>query len=191
MIGTIIGAGLTAASSIFGGLKASKAAKKAKRETEQQRQRNQNWFDRAYNEDETQRADAQRLLEMTEDNIRNRNKAAAGTQAVMGGTDESTAATKAANNKGLADTASAINARADARKDDIERSYRQMDEGYSQDLRNIENQRAQNIANATKGAAQAAGQIASSLDGAFDKTNDGTATGSTAADQENKKPSKE
>lgn len=191
MIGTIIGAGLTAASSIFGGLKASKAAKKAKRETEQQRQRNQNWFDRAYNEDETQRADAQRLLEMTEDNIRNRNKAAAGTQAVMGVTDESTAATKAANNKGLADTASVINARADARKDDIERSYRQMDEGYSQDLRNIENQRAQNIANATKGAAQAAGQIASSLDGAFDKTNDGTATGSTAADQENKKPSKE
>lgn len=191
MIGTIIGAGLTAASSIFGGLKASKAAKKAKRETEQQRQRNQNWFDRAYNEDETQRADAQRLLEMTEENIRNRNKAAAGTQAVMGGTDESTAATKTANNKGLADTASVINARADARKDDIERSYRQMDDGYSQDLRNIENQRAQNIANATKGAAQAAGQIATSLDGAFDKTNDGTATGSTAAEQENKKPSKE
>ncbi|MCI7654297.1 MAG: hypothetical protein MSS51_08495 [Bacteroidales bacterium] len=186
MIGAIIGAGLTAASSIIGGLKASKAAKRAKKETEAQRQRNQNWFDRAYNEDETQRADAQRLLEMTEDNIRNRNKAAAGTQAVMGGTDESLAATKAANNQALANTASAINAKADARKDDIERSYRQMDEGYSQDLRNIENQRAQNIAAATKGAIGASGNIANSLDGAFGGTD-----GTDAGGQEDKKPSKE
>lgn len=191
MIGAIIGAGLSAASSIIGGLKASKAAKRAKKETEAQRQRNQNWFDRAYNEDETQRADAQRLLELTEDNIRNRNKAAAGTQAVMGGTDESLAATKAANNQALANTASAINAKADARKADIERSYRQMDEGYSQDLRNIENQRAQNIAAATKGAIGAAGNIANSLDGAFGGT-DGTAKGGTdAGGQEDKKPSKE
>lgn len=190
MIGSIIGAGMAAASSIYGGIQASKAAKKAKKETEAQRRRNQNWFDRSYNEDETQRADAQRLLTMTEDSIRNRNKAAAGTQAVMGGTDESLAATKSANNQAEAQTASAINAQADARKDNVEQQYRKADEAYSQDLRNIENNRAANIAKATQGVIGAAGNIADALDGAGSTKKDGTATGATpAADQEKKKPS--
>lgn len=179
---------MAAASSIYGGIQASKAARKAKKETEAQRRRNQNWFDRRYNEDETQRADAQRLLTKTEESIRNRNKAA-GTQAVMGGTDESLAATKTANNQAISGTASAINAQADQRKDNIEQHYRQADEGYSQELRNIENQRAQSIAQATQGVIGAAGNIANALDGVGSKS-DGTATGSTSAgQQEKKKPS--
>lgn len=181
---------MAAAGSIFGGIQASKAARKAKKETEAQRRRNQNWFDRRYNEDETQRADAQRLLTMTEESIRNRNKAAAGTQAVMGGTDESLAATKTANNQAISGAASAINAQADQRKDNIEHQYRQADEGYSQELRNIENQRAQSIARATQGVIGAAGNIATALDGAGSSKGDGTATGSTSAgQQEKKKPS--
>lgn len=180
---------MAAAGSIFGGIQASKAARKAKKETEAQRRRNQNWFDRRYNEDETQRADAQHLLTMTEESIRNRNKAAAGTQAVMGGTDESLAATKTANNQAISGAASAINAQADQRKDNIEQQYRQADEGYSQELRNIENQRAQSIAGATQGVIGAAGNIANALDGVGSKS-DGTATGSTSAgQQEKKKPS--
>ena len=190
MIGALIGAGLSAASSIYGGIQASKAAKKAKRETEAQRRRNQNWFDQRYNEDSTQRADAQRLLTITEENMRNRNKAAAGNQAVMGGTDESFAATKTANNDALAQTVSAINAQADARKDDIEQQYRQADEGYSQDMRNIEYQRANNVAQAVQGVGSAASSIGSSIDSIIGGDNDGTATGSTSAGQENKKPSK-
>lgn len=189
MIGALIGAGLSAASSIYGGIQASKAAKKAKRETEDQRRRNQNWFDQRYNEDATQRADAQRLLTITEENMRNRNKAAAGNQAVMGGTDESLAATKTANNDAFAKTVSAINAQADARKDDIEQQYRQADEGYSQDMRNIEYQRANNVAQAVQGVGSAASSIGSSIDNIIGG-DDGTATGSTSAGQENKKPSK-
>ena len=185
MIGALIGAGLSAASSIYGGIQASKAAKKAKRETEAQRRRNQNWFDQRYNEDATQRADAQRLLTITEENIRDRNKAAAGNQAVMGGTDESLAATKSANNQALSQTASMINAQAEAQKDDIEQQYRHADEGYSQDSRNIEYQRAKNIAQAVQGVGSAASAIGSSID-----SDDGTATGSTSAEQESKKPSK-
>lgn len=187
-IGAIIGAGMSAAGSIYGGIQASKAARKAKKEAEDQRRKNENWFDRRYNEDYTQRADAQRLLTLTEENIRNRNRAAAGAQAVTGGTDEGLAATKEANNRALAKTASAINAQADTRKDNIERQYRQGDAAYSQELRGIEGQRAQNIATATKGVASAAGDIASSLDSAF-----GSAAGKTAAaqEQESKKPSKE
>lgn len=182
MIGALIGAGLAAAGSIYGGIQSSKAAKKARRETEAQRRRNQNWYERRYNEDATQRADAVHLLELTADNIRNRNRAAAGSQAVMGGTDESLAATKSANNQALSQTAASINAQSDARKDAIEEQYRQADEGYSQELRGIENQRAQGIAQAVQGVGSAAGNLAEAVDG--------TATGSTpAGQQENKKPS--
>lgn len=187
MIGALIGAGLSAASSIYGGIRSSKAARKAKREAEAQRRRNENWYERRYNEDATQRGDAQRLLTIAEDSIRNRNRAAAGSQAVTGGTDESLAATKSANNDALAQTASLINAQSDARKDNIEQQYRQADEGYSQELRNIENERAQSIAQAVQGVGSAAGSIATAIDGSGD---DKVAAGATpAAQQEGKKPS--
>lgn len=98
----LIGAAVGAAGSIFGGIAASKAIKKQKRMIQSQLKENQDWYDRRYNEDATQKADAQALLTQTEESIKNRNRAAAGAQAVMGGTDESVAAAKAANNKALA-----------------------------------------------------------------------------------------
>lgn len=62
MLGSIIGAGVGAAASIFGGISASKAIKKMKANLEAQRKKNQDWYDQRYNEDATQRADAQRIL---------------------------------------------------------------------------------------------------------------------------------
>ena len=85
----LIGSAIGAAGSIFGGISASKAMKRAKKNVEAQRQKNQDWYDRRYNEDATQRADAQRILTQTEESIKQRNKQAAGSAAVMGGTDES------------------------------------------------------------------------------------------------------
>lgn len=46
----LIGSAIGAVGSIFGGIKASKAMKKAKRNVEAQRQKNQDWYDRRYNE---------------------------------------------------------------------------------------------------------------------------------------------
>lgn len=127
MIGSLVGAGLSAVGSIFGGISASKAMKKVKKNLQAQKQANQDWYDRRYNEDATQRADAQRILTMTEESIKNRNRQAAGAQAVMGGTEESVAATKAANNQALADATSQIAVNAEARKDQIEQTYQQKD----------------------------------------------------------------
>ena len=117
MIGSLVGAGLSAVGSIFGGISASKAMKKVKKNLQAQKQANKDWYDRRYNEDATQRADAQRILTKTEESIRNRNQQAAGAQAVMGGTEESVAAAKAANNQALADATSQIAVNAEARKD--------------------------------------------------------------------------
>lgn len=163
MIGALIGAGLSAAGSIFGGIKASQAAKKRAEMLESQRRKNQDWYNRRYYEDATQRADAQRVLSMTEESIKRRNRAAAGTAAVMGTGTEVAAAEKEANNRIMADAVSQINAQAEARKDGIEATYRQRDAELEGQLNGMEQGRASAIGSAISGVASAAGSIASSL----------------------------
>lgn len=146
---------------IFGGIAASKAMKKAKANVEGQMKDNQDWYDRRYNEDATQRADAQALLAATEDSIRNRNRQAAGAQAVMGGTDESTAAAKAANNEALAQATSNIAVNADRRKDAIEQQYQQNKANLNQQLNDLEQKRA----SAVTGAVNAVSEVGNSIAG--------------------------
>ena len=160
LIGSIAGGALGAAGSIFGGISASKAMRRVKKNLKAQKEANQNWYDRRYNEDATQRADAQRILTLTEESIRNRNRQAAGAQAVMGGTDESTAAAKAANAQALADATSQIAAGAENRKDQIEQTYQQRDSQINEALNNLEINKAQAISQAVQGVAKAGAGIA-------------------------------
>lgn len=160
LIGSIAGGALGAAGSIFGGSSASKAMRRVKKNLQAQKQANQNWYDRRYNEDATQRADAQRILTQTEESIRNRNRQAAGAQAVMGGTDESTAAAKAANAQALADATSQIAVNAENRKDQIEQTYQQRDSQINEALNNLEINKAQAISQAVQGVAKAGAGIA-------------------------------
>ncbi len=160
MIGSLVGAGLSAVGSIFGGISASKAMKKVKKNLQAQQQANKDWYNRRYYEDATQRADAQRILTKTEESIRNRNRQAAGVQAVMGGTEESVAAAKMANNEALADATSQIAVNAEARKDQIEQTYQQRDAQINDALNNLEQQKAQAISSAVQGVAQAGAGIA-------------------------------
>lgn len=160
LFGSIAGGALGAVGSIFGGISASKAMKKVKKNLQAQQQANKDWYDRRYNEDATQRADAQRILTKTEEAIRNRNQQAAGAQAVMGGTEESVAAAKAANNQALADATSQIAVNAEARKDQIEQTYQQRDAQINDALNNLEQQKAQAISSAVQGVAQAGAGIA-------------------------------
>lgn len=158
--GSIAGGALGAAGSIFGGISASKAMRRVKKNLQAQKQANQNWYDRRYNEDATQRADAQRILTQTEESIRNRNRQAAGAQAVMGGTDESTAAAKAANAQALADATSQIAVNAENRKDQIEQTYQQRDLQINEALNNLEINKAQAISQAVQGVSKAGAGIA-------------------------------
>ena len=160
LIGSIAGGALGAAGSIFGGISASKAMRRVKKNLRAQKEANQNSYDRRYNEDATQRADAQRILTQTEESIRNRNRQAAGAQAVMGGTDESTAAAKAANAQALADATSQIAAGAENRKDQIEQTYQQRDSQINEALNNLEINKAQAISQAVQGVAKAGAGIA-------------------------------
>lgn len=168
MIGALIGAGLSAVGGIMGNISASRAMKKAKRNIEAQKEENQTWYDRRYNEDATQRADAQRLLTMLNENIRDRNRQASGTQAVMGGTEESVAAAKAANNEAVAKATSQIAADAERRKDNIENQYRANKDSLQGQLNDMEVGRAQSTKQASAAVSKIGADIAGAIDGLSD-----------------------
>ena len=170
MLGALIGAGLGLASSIAGGIANRKARRKQEQMIAQQQRENQAWYDRTYNADPTKRADTVRLLTQMQEQIKNRNKAAKGRQAVMGGTEDSTTAVKEANNKTLTDTTSQIVAANDARKDNIEQQYRERKNQLNNQQMGIEAEKAADTANAVAGVAGTAANIAASLDSGAGKS---------------------
>ena len=163
MIGSIIGGAMKIGGAIFGGIKAAKAAKRVKENIKQQQAENEAWYDRRYNEDATQRSDAQALLRMTEDSIKNRNRQAAGTQAVMGGTEESVAAARAANNQARTSAVTGINTSAEARKAEIENTYMSKDAQLNSALNDLEMKKAGAVTQAVQGVTNAAGGIMSGV----------------------------
>lgn len=168
-IGSLIGGALSAAGSIYGGIKASKAAKDAQEKIDDLRIQNKAWYDLESNRDFTQRGDAQRLIKMTNDSIRDRNRAAAGTQAVMGGTDASVAAAKEANNKALADAVGNISAQAADYQDKVRTDYANRDMALAQQQANADMQKANAISQAIQGVTSAGGNIGTATDKALDE----------------------
>lgn len=164
MIGALIGAGLGLASSIAGGIANRKARRKQEQMLAQQQRENQAWYDRKYNEDPTKRADTVRLLTQMQEQIKNRNRAAKGRQAVIGGTEDSTTAVKEANNKTLADTTSQIVAANEARKDAIEQQYQQNKRSIQGQQMQMEAEKSADTANVVAGVAGTAANIAATLD---------------------------
>lgn len=170
MLGALIGAGLGLASSIAGGIANRKARRKQEQMIAQQQRENQAWYDRTYNADPTKRADTVRLLTQMQEQIKNRNKAAKGRQAVMGGTEDSTTAVKEANNKTLADTTSQIVAANDARKDNIEQKYMNRKNQLQNQQMGMEAEKAADTANAVAGVAGTASNIAATIDSGAGKS---------------------
>lgn len=150
-----IGAGVGALASIFGGISAANAMKQATKKIKAQREDNKNWYNQRYNEDATQRADAQSILTQTREALKRQNRNAMGTQAVMGGTQETIAAQKQAGANTMANATSQIAVAGANRKDNIESTYRTKDDNYNSQLVNMDLQKAQAIQTA-------AGQMANS-----------------------------
>lgn len=156
MLGGIIGGTAGALGGIFGGISKNKMLKKQMAMIKEQKRENQDWYDRRYNEDATQRADAQAILTQTADMIKRRNQQSAGAQAVMGGTEESAAAAKEANSKALSDATSQIAVAGAQRKDQIEGQYRERQQQLDETLRQLQGQKQdgfQMVSNAIGGAA--------------------------------------
>lgn len=173
MIGSIIGGAMKLGGSIFGGIKASREAKKQQKMLDAQKADNQAWYNRRYNEDGTQRADAQRLLTNTQDLLRRQTMAAQGANAVTGASTEAVAAQKAANNQALANATSTIAAASDARKDNIEQQYQANDNALANKQLQVSQQKQNAITQAVQGVAGAADSIGGISD-RFDKDTEKT-----------------
>lgn len=168
MVGTAIAAGVSAASSIFGGLKNAREARRQKRLLKEQEQKEKAWYDKEYGVDATQRADAQRLITNTVDTIRKRNEAIAGRSAVIGGTSAASAAAREQNNNAIAQTASNINAQGMARQDSISQQHLQNQMNFANRRAQMSQQQQANTAAAIQGVGQAAVMAGT----AFDELND-------------------
>lgn len=179
MWGAIASAAIKLGTSIAGGVMSAKAARRRKNYLEKEKAENENWYNRRYNEDATQRADAQQLLRRTRETIMRNNQAAAGTQAVTGGTDESVAAVKEQNAKALADAVGQISASAEARKENIDTQYNNNKRSINAQLAGVEAERAQNIANTTSNAVNAVDQAGSAISSAMSMKSTGASGGGT------------
>lgn len=168
MLGTIIGAGLSVAGSIAGGIAARSEAKKQAELLQKEKAKNEAWYNRRYNEDSTQRADAQASITRLREAINQRSKNAAGAAAVMGGSESSVAAEKEAQNNAMAQTISNIDVAGEARKDNIESQYMNRDAALTDKENAMSVAKAGGIASAIAGVAKAGGAIAGSFDSVED-----------------------
>lgn len=151
------------ASSIFGGIKASDAAKRAA-ERQREREREENaWYSRRFNEDYLDTKAGQNLVRLAKDRALEHSKRAEGMAAVAGSTDAATQIAKDKGNKMVGDAIANIGAQDQARKDNIDTIHQQNREQYAQMDMDRANQQAQNITKAAEGASNALMSAAAAL----------------------------
>lgn len=137
--------------SILGGIFGAKSAQKQRKMVEDEKKKNEQWYNRRYNEVGTERADAQAALTAMREAQAERAASAKGASAVMGGSVESAAAEKMAANKAMASTIATINAANEARKDQIENQFLSRDQALSAQQLAAEQAKADAIAKAGAG----------------------------------------
>lgn len=170
MWGAIIGAVTSIGGGIASAIGANKARKIQEEELKKREERQAATYARRVNQDYTQRADAQRMLKITRDALKQRAEAAAGRQAVMGLTDSGLAAEREMAENVMADTASQIAAAGEAQKDAIEQQYEQQQAENSKERTNIAAGKAAATGQAVGQMVQGVGQVAGALTGVFAKT---------------------
>lgn len=164
-----IGAIASGVSSLFGARSARRQRQQQLAEIARQQQNNNNWYNRRYNEDATNRADAQRMLTRVSNLMTDTTRSANARKAVIGGTDASTAAAQQANASALGNALADITTNAENRKDDIESQYQQRDNQLGSAAVDVnaqyETARRNNTAQAVSGLLNTAGTVVSAMSG--------------------------
>lgn len=160
MVGAILGTAAQIGSSIYGAIKSSEAGKKAEALIRNQRDENQRWYHTKRAEDYTKRSDIQNILRKQKEMFSENYDRIRGTNAVMGGTDEAVALQQEGANAAMAEAAADIAAQSSSYKEGIETQFRQQDAALNQQQVAVEQNKAQQIADA-------AGQVGSAVSGLF------------------------
>lgn len=167
LIGAAIGAVGSAVSGALSASAARRAARIREEELKKREERQAATYARRVNQDYTQRADAQRMLKITRDALKQRTEAAAGRQAVMGTTDSGLAAERELAGNVMANTASQIAAAGEVKKDEAEKIYEQQQDANSQERTDIAAGKAEATGQAVGQMAQGIGQAAGAIGGMF------------------------
>lgn len=178
---SLIGGGVSAISSIFGGIRARKAAEEARQRLEEERARENAWYLRRYNEDYSDTAAGRNMIRQAKDFARQNWKRAEGAQAVAGGTEAAVAQAKEAGNRMVGNTVAEMAAQDTARKENADAQHNAAESNYTQQQIAIENNRAQQITNAAQQASNAIMNSAAALGGTGTKTKQETPTATDAA----------
>lgn len=149
-----LGLATSIGSAITGAVVSSKKNREAAAIREQQREKNEAWYNAKKAEDLTQRADVLAMINKQREMLKDRYSASRAANIVAGGTDESLALQQEAANQALAETMSNIAAEGVQEKREAENQYLQRDNALDQAELAQKQQEAAN-------AAQAAGQLAS------------------------------
>lgn len=119
----LIGAGISAIGSIFGGASAARQAKKANRLLDDQIQDNEDWYERKTAEDYTRSADALDMLEKARDYADKAIRRSNAARSVSGGTDAQILGAMNAAGNVQSETLKGLAKAANAYKNSIESTY--------------------------------------------------------------------
>lgn len=164
LIGGIIGGIGSAVAGIVGSNAAKKAAKRNQKLLNEQEESAKEWYDKEYNSNFIDRADARAAIAKTRDILADRYKAAEGAAAVTGATEESLARQKAAANETVAEVTSNIAQQADAYKQSVRENYEGQMDAVRQQTMGVNNQKANATIHAAQGMAKAAEGLGNAVD---------------------------
>ena len=147
MIGTAISAGAGLLGGLIGGIRAGKQRKKAQRALNEEKEYNENLFNREYYSDPLERSDNAALLRSLREGLKARTKQSAATAAVTGATPEAMLAEKEAANNTIGNTMSNLGAMNQQYKDNVMNRYLTQRNNIAQQQQQIYGQNAQGWTN--------------------------------------------
>lgn len=160
----VLAAGISAASSLLGGIFGGGAARRARERAERAQRQSENkefaWYNRRYNEDYADTAAGRNLLRIAKDYARDNWKRESGAAAVGGGTDASVALAKGQGTKMVGDTIANMSAQDVSRKDSVDNIHHKQELSFDQQRGERDYaygvQKANNITQAAQGMSNAA-----------------------------------
>lgn len=155
----------SAISSLIGGSKAKRAARKAQRELTYRKNAEKAWYEKEYNTDYLDTKAGQNLMRKAQEVQDRYIKRAEGAAAVGGGTDAAVAMAKESANKTMGDTIADVAAQDTARKQRVADQHMNNVNNLSQQQQTIEQSKAEATTQAAQGMSNALMQGAMTLAG--------------------------
>lgn len=155
----------SAISSLIGGSKAKRAARKAQRELTYRKNAEKAWYEKEYNTDYLDTKAGQNLMRKAQEVQDRYIKRAEGAAAVGGGTDAAVATAKEQANKAIGDTIADVAAQDTARKQRVADQHMSNVNNLSQQQQEIEQSKADATTQAAQGMSNALMQGAMTLAG--------------------------